>query len=162
MTRALFSFGHQETAQFRGLLELGSDHFVCAPNNGADFFAQVGGAQNKGAWDSLCIKQGYLDTTSRDVMDEASNRSVLVQRDQTLTVYADARLRPAVLSVSHVCALRKGYQLQGLRNNIRRRSLNLSASLPSGVPGTKLCHSAFAQTETASPPSTSTTARGKD
>ncbi|WP_458437821.1 hypothetical protein [Methylorubrum extorquens] len=131
MTRALFSLGYQEAAQFRGLLELGADHFVCAPNNGADFLAQVGGAQNKGAWDSLRIEQGYLDTTSRNVMDEASNRSVLVQRDQTLTVYADARLRPAVLSVSHFRAPLTVDQSSKTRNNARNQSLNLSGSMRS-------------------------------
>ncbi|MCG5246928.1 hypothetical protein [Methylorubrum extorquens] len=134
MTRALFSLGYQEAAQFRGLLELGADHFVCAPNNGADFFAQVGGAQNKGAWDSLCIKQGYLDTTSRNVMDEASNRSVFVQRDQTLIVYANARLRPAVLSVSHFRAPLTVNQSSKTRNNGRNESLNLSGSMRSFVP----------------------------
>jgi hypothetical protein len=87
---------------------------------------------------------------------------VLVQRDRTSFVHVTARLSPAILNVSHVCALRDGYQLQGLRNNLRRRSLNLSGSMPTGVPETELCHSAFAEAESAPTPSIITSARGRD
>lgn len=147
MTPALFSFSHAAHTRACGLFELSADHFVGTPNDIADLSSQAGSAQHKDVWDGIGIKQSYLYASSRNIMDKAPDRCVLVQRNQTPFVYNAAWLGPAVCNVSHLCALRNGYQSQGRRNNARRRSLKLSASLPSGAPETKRCAVYVAQAE---------------
>lgn len=133
MTRTLFSLSHRQAAQFHGLGELGANHFVRPPNDLANLRSQAWSAEHKDVWDGMSIEQSYLGAASRNIMDKAANRGVLIQRDHTPFVYNAACFRPAVFNISHLCALGIGHQSQGRRNSAPKQSLKLNASLPSCV-----------------------------